>query len=127
MQALDMHRILVVDDEKGIRDIFRRVLERCGYAVEEAADGREALRLFARGDIDLVVLDLQLPNQAVAETLHLMRDQNTTVPIIAISGWAQDLEHAMLMGANVTFAKPFSLEDLIAEIRKRLGESPPSL
>jgi DNA-binding response OmpR family regulator len=117
-----MHKILVVDDEAPIRHIFRRVLERAGYGVVEAADGEEAMRLFANGDIDLVILDLHLPNQAVAQTLRLMRGVHATVPIIAISGWAMDLEHAMLMGASVTFVKPFSLDVLRAEIRKRLGQ-----
>ena len=115
--------ILVVDDEKMIRSLVRRALERSGYAVEEAGDGQHALEQFARAGVDLVVMDLQLPGQAGVETIGLIRELDADVPIIAVSGYPMALEDALVMGANARLRKPFSVDELLAAVRGLLRES----
>jgi DNA-binding response OmpR family regulator len=116
-----MYTILVADDEKGFRAIVRLALERVGYAVEEAADGREGVDKFARTRIDLAIVDLQMPGQAGVETIGLIRELNADVPIIAVSGFPIALEDALVMGANLPLTKPFSLDELLVAVRMLLA------
>lgn len=125
-----MARILVVDDDDQFRRMLQRTLERAGYEVEPAADGREAVRLFEAHPPDLVLTDLVMPEQEGLETIMTLRRKYKTPRIIAMSGGGRNqpeeyLEAARVLGVAATLEKPFATRDLLALVRSVL-EPPPS-
>ena len=112
--------VLVVDDEASIRTFSRDVLERVGFQVREAGDGREGLDLFGRHrqEIVAVLLDLTMPRMDGKETLVEMRRLDAAVPVVVMSGYSES-ETSMRfagMGANGFIQKPFHPRDLVARI-----------
>ena len=117
-----MARILVVDDELQMRQMLRQALECRGHTIDEAADGREALRHFDRQRPDLVITDLVMPEKEGIETIQALRRKCPEIPIIAISGGGRVgpenyLAMAGQMGANRTFAKPFHVDEILTAVR----------
>jgi CheY-like chemotaxis protein len=115
-------RILVADDEAGVRAFLRKVLEDGGYTVIEAADGKQALRQALAGQVDLVITDLVMPEQEGIETIQAMRREVPGTPIIAISGafGGQFLKMAQMMGAAAVLNKPVSAKLLLASVAEVL-------
>jgi CheY-like chemotaxis protein len=118
-----MASVLVADDEFEMRQMLREALERRGYTVDEAADGRETLLRFAQQQPDLVITDLIMPEREGIETIRTLRKECPTIPIIAISCGgrvAPDdyLSLAGQMGADRTFAKPFRLDEILNAVRE---------
>jgi CheY-like chemotaxis protein len=113
-------RILVIDDQPQIRDNCREALEEAGHTVTVAADGREGVRLYHRAPVDLVILDLYMPEQDGLATIRELLATTPDLPIIAMSGggmMAQPtsfLNIARHLGAVRTFEKPIRLEELLA-------------
>jgi two-component system OmpR family response regulator len=119
-----MATLLLIEDNDSLRSVIRRVFLRQGHAVEEARDGREAMAIFARTPIDLVITDLHMAVQEGIETIARVREVSESMPIIVISGSVEiSLEDAVLMGANMSFKKPFSIDDLVAAVAVLLGEA----
>jgi len=121
-----MKHILVVDDDVGIRDLLTAILEREGYEVSAAADGKEAIRLFRRNPSDLIITDIIMPEQEGLKTISDLRRAHPDVRIIAISGGGQYglgeyLDVATALGADQTFAKPFDRLELVKAVRKLLS------
>ena len=121
-----VHRILIIDDEEEVREILRRALEKDGFAVDEAADGREGLRRFRQGGADLVIVDLFMPYKEGMETILEIRETAPDVRTIAISGGGlsgemEFLEHAETFGASRTFTKPLDLAVLVKAVHELLG------
>src|SRR5262245_32764425 len=118
-----MATVLVIEDSDNFRGLLRRALARSGYTVEEAPNGVVAMKLFAEKGIDLVITDLNMPDQDGIETIQRIRERNEEIPIIAISGSIEvSLEDAMLLGANMRLAKPFTIDDMLAAVRVMLSE-----
>ncbi len=119
--------ILLVDDEKSVRDLVRRLLELDGYAVVEAIDAEEALRLFGSADsaLHLMVTDLSLPDLDGWELCRRIRSVQPTMPILVISG-SFDLNTMLAANApDVGFLqKPFAPEDLYRRVNVLLGKPP---
>jgi len=117
----DGARILVVDDEKQIRRVLRTALAGDGYAVAEAASGREGLSQTALFHPDLVILDLGLPDLEGTEVIRRLREWTQT-PIIVLSVREQedDKIEALDAGADDYVTKPFSMGELLARIRVTL-------
>jgi PAS domain S-box-containing protein len=115
-------RILVVDDEAGVRSFLRKALEDGGYEVIEAADGRQALQQAAEGHVDLVVTDLVMPEQEGIETIQALRKDGPGIRIIAMSGafGGQFLKAAQVLGADAVLAKPVNAELLLAKVAEVL-------
>ncbi len=115
-------RILVADDEAGVRSFLRAALEQNGYEVIEAADGRQALKQARTGWADVVITDLVMPEQEGIETIRALRREAPSVGIIAISGAFQGLylEMAEMLGANAALAKPVSAKLLLATVAQIL-------
>jgi two-component system KDP operon response regulator KdpE len=111
-------RVLVVDDEKPLRDFVRRNLEVRGYQVEVAANGLEALALFHARPFDLIILDLMMPHMDGLETTRRIR-QNSIVPIIVLTALGEEADKiaAFEMGADDYLTKPFGVEELLARVR----------
>ena len=121
--------VLVVDDEESYRQALASGLSREGFAVELAADGHEALRLFHRVHPDLVLLDVMLPDQSGVELCQRMRAL-APIPIIMVT--ARDSEVDVVLGlelgASDYVAKPFRLRELVARMRAvlRRGSTSPA-
>jgi CheY-like chemotaxis protein len=111
-------RILVADDDAGVRAFLAAVLASGGYEVVEAVDGRQALRQVRAGGADLAIVDLVMPEQDGLETIPALRSELPGMGIIAISGafGGQFLETATLLGADAVLSKPVSAELLLAKV-----------
>jgi len=106
-----------------MRDMLRQALQRRGHTVDEAADGREALRRFEEHQPDVVITDLVMPGMEGIETIQVMHKLHPDLPIIAISGGGRlgpdgYLAIAAQIGAKRTFAKPFRLEDVATAVQE---------
>jgi len=113
------HTILIVDDEPAIRRFLAPYLEAEGYAVIEAATGREALA--ASQDADVVLLDLGLPDLDGEEVLQALPPWNRArVIVLSVRGREQDKVRALDLGASDYLTKPFGLAELAARIRALL-------
>ena len=110
--------ILVVDDEKSLRDFIRRNLEVRGYQVHTAANGLQALAVFDAEHIDLVILDVMMPNMDGLETIRRIREKSI-VPVIMLSalGEENDKVQALNLGADDYLSKPFGVSELLARVQ----------
>lgn len=115
-------RILVVDDEPPIRRFLRTSLSAQGYVVLETDDGAAAMEELKRNAIDIVVLDLGLPNMHGFEVIQKMRESGSTVPVIVLSSRTDEAGKvkALDLGADDYVTKPFGLDELLARIRTAL-------
>jgi DNA-binding response OmpR family regulator len=110
--------VLVVEDERKLRDLLRSYLERDGYAVVSAATGADALQLVATAHVDLVILDLGLPDitgEAVAAEVRA----TSTVPIVMLTARAEEADRirGLELGADDYVTKPFSTRELLLRVR----------
>lgn len=114
-------RILVVDDERTVRDILQRTLEDAGYDVITAANGQEALDKISQFDVSLVLLDIMMPGLDGFEVLERM-PQHLNIPVIMLSGIHDETTKidSLTLGADDYIAKPFSTGELLARIQAKL-------
>ena len=117
-------RVLVVDDEPGMRDLLRELLWEEGYEVLEASDGDGVLGMIDRQDIDLAIIDIFMPVVDGIELLTRFRKRGVATKTIAISGGGTNeggqclLDVARLLGAAATLEKPFDLGLLMSHVRR---------
>lgn len=124
-------KILIVDDESAILSTLRFNLERNGYVVATAGDGRTAIALAASERPDLVIMDIMLPVLDGIEACKEIR-KNSGVPIIMLTAKGQEIDKvlALELGADDYVTKPFSLHEFLARVKARLrrqgglGETP---
>jgi two-component system, OmpR family, response regulator MprA len=121
-------KILVVDDERAVRESLRRALGLEGYEVELAADGEEALqRLHGRaaGAPDAVVLDVLMPRLGGLEVCRRLRAEGSRMPVLMLTARDQveDRVAGLDAGADDYVVKPFALEELLARVRALLRRS----
>jgi DNA-binding response OmpR family regulator len=114
-------KILVADDDDDIRMLLRELLSRAGFDVDEAADGRTALRRLYESPPALVILDVSMPDMDGYETLERIRDLSE-VPVIMLTGRVQELEkvRGLSSGADDYVAKPFGRQELLARVQALL-------
>lgn len=126
-------RILLVDDDTGIRKLVRRVLVRAGYEVTESTDGLNGLRHMRSGHFDLVITDLVMPDMDGLELIRETRALHPDVPILAMSGGGKVpapvyLRLAEVLGAGKVLPKPFEIPALLQAVSMLLvGEGPLTL
>jgi two-component system KDP operon response regulator KdpE len=120
--AANPERVLIVDDEPAIRRFVRTTLSVQDYHVLEAEDGRTALEIVARNPVDLLVLDLGLPDVDGFEVIRQLREGGSTVPIIVLSSRTDEAGKvkALDLGADDYVTKPFGVDELLARIRAAL-------
>jgi DNA-binding response OmpR family regulator len=118
------HRILVVDDDDDIRLLVRELLVRAGYDVEEAEDGRAALRSLFATPPSLVILDVTMPDMDGYQTLERIRDLSD-VPVLMLTARSQELEkvRGLAAGADDYVPKPFGRQELLARVQALLRRS----
>lgn len=112
-------KILVVEDEKGLREALIRTLSGEGYLADGAADGDEGYSMICSGLYDLVLLDIMLPVYDGLEVLRRIRKQKMDVPVIMLTARStiEDKVGGMDMGADDYLTKPFAMPELLARIR----------
>jgi len=131
-----MQRILIIDDERDVRDSVKCVLDLAGYEVLTAETAAEALEQLGRTPMDLVITDIIMPKMNGVQAIESIRKAFPMVRIVAISGGGNFgvagyqpaaiatnayLRSAEEAGAHLVLTKPFELEDLIAAVEKLLG------
>jgi two-component system OmpR family response regulator len=126
-QAAPLPHILVVDDDREIRDLLARFLERQQFRVSTARDGREARRAWPNGHYQLVILDLMLPGESGLDLCRWLRSQ-ADVPVIMLTAMGEETDRiiGLELGADDYLAKPFNPRELLARMRavlRRAGES----
>jgi len=117
-------RILIVDDEPGVRKVCRSFFKHEGFDCEEAVDGQDALRLLNEKAFDVIVLDIEMPRMSGTEVLRRLRLSHVggNIKVIMMSGGigADDLSKLLAMGANDYLTKPLSHIELIARVKSAL-------
>jgi two-component system response regulator MprA len=116
-------KILVVDDERAVRDSLRRALELEGYEIELAADGNEALsRLESTDEPDAIILDVLMPGVDGLEVCRRLRSAGNTLPVLMLTARTEveDRVAGLDAGADDYVTKPFALEELLARVRALL-------
>jgi DNA-binding NtrC family response regulator len=116
-----MAKVLVIDDEQGIRNLLDTLLRRKGYTVVLADGGRKGLELFRREHPDIVVLDLKMPELGGVAVLQQIRGLNPHIPVIVLTGAGtpETEQHVYALGASEFIEKEFSLH-LLGDALKRL-------
>jgi CheY-like chemotaxis protein len=121
LPVLEPLRVLAVEDEPEVLDLVRAMLGHAGHTVFGAASGREALALFARHPVDLVITDLGMPGMTGVTVAGEVK-RRRPVPVILLTGWADELEGETVPGVDVVLAKPFSRERLFAAIARAVPD-----
>lgn len=118
-----MKKLLIVDDEKNIRALFRDELDEDGYIVDTAGSGHEALAKISENRPDLVVLDVRMEDMTGLEVLEEVRKTDRTLPIIMCTAVRGLEEEFTVWDAHVSdyITKPVDLEDLKEKIRRALA------
>jgi len=122
-----MSHVLVIDDDKGIRELLKEYLDARGFVTTTAADGPEGLRLAQADRHDLVVLDVMLPGKDGLEVLRELR-ATSKVPVIMLTARGDDVDRivGLELGADDYLAKPFNPRELVARIQAVLRRAQPT-
>jgi DNA-binding response OmpR family regulator len=122
-----MSKILVLDDEPSILLMIKKMLEKAGYEVIIASNGKEGMRLFDKENPDMVITDIIMPEKEGLETIFELRRMHPDLKIIAISGGGRIspdgyLPGAKLLGANMVFQKPLVQKEFLAAVASLLDD-----
>jgi DNA-binding response OmpR family regulator len=116
-----MARILIMEDDKLLRDYLSEGLASAGHSVNEACDGKAGIDLFHTERPDIVLTDLVMEDGEGIESIMSIRQQAPLLPIIAMSGNPKYLENSAKLGATHTLLKPFHMVDLLTIVDHSLG------
>lgn len=121
-------RILVVDDEPGIRSALGRFLELLGYDVDQAANGAEALQMVRRRRYDVAILDIRMPGMDGVELMHRAREVTPGLAVVLLTGYATVDTAIAAVKAHATdyLRKPTALEDVATAVSRALEASRPT-
>ena len=123
-----MATILIIDDETQAQMRYKVALEGAGYRVLTAENGKHALRLLEHQEVDLILVDLLMPDMDGLDLIPLLRMARSASKIIAISGESGEwdyLDAARVLGAHATLKKPFSLQELLDAVAGQLKSPHP--
>ena len=119
-------RVLVVDDDKGIREFVRTVLSDEGYDVAEATDGQQALDRVAQRRPDVILLDMRMPVMDGWEFARTYRERpGPHAPIVIVTAALDVAKDAKEIGADGFLAKPFQLDDLLQLVQQHSAPASP--
>lgn len=117
-----MFKVLLVDDDKLVRDMLQQMLEKENYIVKSAADGNEAIRMFSKINPDLVITDIIMPEREGIELIQIFLREKPSVKILAISGGALNIDSqstlkmAKALGAHKVLSKPLLRDEFIKAV-----------
>ncbi|EGL82891.1 response regulator receiver protein [Caldalkalibacillus thermarum TA2.A1] len=113
-------KILIVDDQYGIRMLLSEVFQSEGYLTFEAANGQQALEITRKERPNLVLLDMKIPGMNGLDILKHLKEYDSTIQVIMMTAYGEldMIKEAMQLGALTHFAKPFDID----ELRKKVGE-----
>ena len=117
-----MFHILIVEDDKNTRSLIQVILRQAGYQVHVAYDGMEALDVMDKQHIDLIVLDIMMPNMDGYEFTSQLRESKNTLPILMLTArqLPEDKRKGFLVGTDDYLTKPFDDEELLLRIKALL-------
>jgi two-component system, response regulator, stage 0 sporulation protein F len=117
-------KILIVDDQFGIRILLNEVFQKEGYQTFQAANGVQALEIVTKHDPDLVLLDMKIPGMDGIEILKRMKVINPDIRVIIMTAYGEldMIQEAKDLGAITHFAKPFDIDDIRAAVRKHIPQ-----
>lgn len=120
-----MFRILVVEDDTNTRKLMETVLKRNGYSVFSAESGTAAMELMDTQHIDLIILDIMMPNMDGYEFTSLLRDSGSNLPILMVTAkqLPSDKKQGFLVGTDDYMTKPVDMEELLLRIKALLRRS----
>ncbi|MCM3764057.1 MULTISPECIES: response regulator [Bacillaceae] len=120
----EKEKILIVDDQFGIRILLNEVFQKEGYKTFQAANGVQALEIVKNHAPDLVLLDMKIPGMDGIEILKRMKviDPDIRVIIMTAYGELDMIQEAKDLGAITHFAKPFDIDDIRAAVRKHIPQ-----
>jgi len=116
-----MKRILVVDDEESIRELYRADLAEEGYEVDLAADGLQALRRLEVFRPDLVTLDVKMPGIDGIETLRRIRERNPTIPVVLVTAFGEFKQDFNTWASDAYIVKSHDTTELKQTVQRLLG------
>ncbi|MFA4903220.1 MAG: response regulator [Desulfobaccales bacterium] len=119
---MDGKKILIADDEMSVRLLFSELLTEEGYEVYLAANGREALEIYTKIDIDLVILDIAMPEMNGIEALRRMVEINNGIPIIFNTAYEEYRQSFATWGASDYLVKASDLGEIMECIKRHLRE-----
>jgi DNA-binding response OmpR family regulator len=114
-------KILVVDDEEGIRLLYQEELDMEGFAVETAKNGEQALEKFKAAPPDLVILDINMPGMNGIEVLRQMKEQNAALPVILSSAYPEYKQDLGAWASDEYIVKSANLDELRAAVHRHLN------
>ncbi|AYV68409.1 response regulator [Niallia circulans] len=116
-------KILIVDDQFGIRILLNEVFQKEGYKTFQAANGNQALEIVTRESPDLVLLDMKIPGMDGIEILKRMKKLNQDIRVIIMTAYGEldMIQEAKDLGALTHFAKPFDIDDLREAVKKYIN------
>lgn len=119
--------IAVIDDEKKIRDTIKSYLQNEGFHIMEGEDGNAAIQLVKNHSVDLILLDVMMPNVDGFQTLREIRSISKKMPVIMLTAKSEEIDKllGLEMGADDYITKPFSMRELVARIKTVLRRSEP--
>ncbi|WP_409303250.1 response regulator [Peribacillus sp. SCS-155] len=118
-------KILIVDDQFGIRILLNEVLSKEGYTTYQAANGVQALDIVTKHSPDLVLLDMKIPGMDGIEILKRMKQINLEIKVIIMTAYGEldMIQEAKDLGAMTHFAKPFDIDDIRQAVKEYLAVS----
>lgn len=117
---MERPRILIVDDDTNVRSAFRRWFSCRGFDADEAEDGIEAVDKCNRGAYDIITLDLEMPHMTGVQALPMIRKAQPDVPIVVLTGYANEAHSLSPQDVARILVKPMSLRDLENVVRELL-------
>jgi CheY-like chemotaxis protein/anti-sigma regulatory factor (Ser/Thr protein kinase) len=121
LPVIEPLRIMAVEDEPEVLDVLRAMLTHAGHVVVTAASGREAIELFGRESVDLVITDLGMPGMTGLALAAALK-QRRAIPIILLTGWAEELADSATGAVDVVIAKPFNRERLLEALARAVPD-----
>ena len=113
-----MYKILIVEDDLELRQLFARVLEKNGYQVETAEDGAEALKILGRGYVDLIISDIMMPVMDGNALVRALRDDGVKTPVLMITAKStlDDMREGFLSGTDDYMVKPVNVNEMVLRV-----------
>jgi two-component system response regulator (stage 0 sporulation protein F) len=122
---MDDRKVLIVDDQNGIRVMLSELLHSEGYSIYQASNGRIALELVQQYQPDLVLLDMKIPGMSGLEILRQIKQQHPEIKVIMMTAYGElnMLNEARDLGALMNFSKPFDIDELRLAVNTELGDA----